>query len=93
MLFSDEATVYISKETHTKDSFVTRIFAEDNDLNVDDDYIRWNITDDTKLIAWDYPNVTRIDRLFYLNGCRLHAFFLFAFKCEYLPEIKRIFPS
>ena len=61
-------TVYISKETHGKDSFVTRMFAVDDDQNVDNDYIRWNITDDKKLIPWDYPNVTRTDRLFYING-------------------------
>ena len=47
---------------------MTTIFAEDDDLDIDDDYIRWNITDDTKLIPWDYPNVTRTDRLFYIDG-------------------------
>ena len=66
---SDEPVVYITKETHTTDAFVTSIYAADSDLDIDNDYIRWNITDDTKLIPWDYPNVTRTDRLFYIDGC------------------------
>ena len=63
----DEAVVYITKD-HNLNKPVTTIFAEDDDLDIDDDYIRWNITDDTKLIPWDYPNVTRTDRLFYIDG-------------------------
>ena len=74
---SDEPVVYITKETHTTDAFVTSIYAADSDLDIDNDYIRWNITDDTKLIPWDYPNVTRTDRLFYIDGCKCFIFFSF----------------
>ena len=74
---SDVPVVYITKETHTTDTFVTSIYAADSDLDIDNDYIRWNITDDTKLIPWDYPNVTRTDRLFYIDGCKCFIFSLF----------------
>ena len=59
--------MYINKDTHSLGSFVTRVFAVDSDLWVDDDYIRYNVTDDAKFIPWDYPNVTRTDRLFELD--------------------------
>ena len=76
-LITDEPVVYVSHDSHKKDEYVTTVFAKDDDLHIDDDYIRWNFTDDTQLIPWDYPNVTRTDRLFYIDGCKFGKFIIF----------------
>ena len=70
---SDEAIVYINKNTHNKGDTVTTVYVSNSDSYIDNDYIRYWVVDDTKFIAWDYPNVTRTDRLFSLNTGIFHG--------------------
>ena len=92
-LVADEPVVYVSHDSHKKDEYVTTIFAEDDDLDIDDDYIRWNITDDTKLIPWDYPNVTRTDRLFYIDGCKFGKIIIIIYTALHFVTSSGIAPS
>ena len=69
LLVSAPTYVSISKESHTTNSEVTRLITENPDYWVDNDFIRYTVTDDTQFIPWDYANISRVnDRLFYLNG-------------------------
>ena len=88
-LLADEPVVYVSHDSHKKDEYVTTIFAEDDDLDIDGDYIRWNITDDTKLIPWDYPNVTRTDRLFYIDGRKFGKVIIIIYTVLFLVHLSR----
>ena len=61
--------VSISKDTHTTDTYVTRLIAVNPDYWVDNDFIRYTVTDDSQFKPWDYANISRADdKLFDLDG-------------------------
>ena len=57
--------VTINKGSYGVGDYVNRIRYSDSDLSIGGDSITYSLTDDTKFIPWDYPDVSRSnDRLF-----------------------------
>ena len=87
-LISAPTYVYINKDTHNNGDYVTRLITENTDAWVDNDFIRYSVTNDSQFIPWDYANISRVnDRLFILDEGTL----LFYLKqCAYAENMTSI---